>query len=173
MRLHGKVGRILQGVSALAVERWPELAWPQGQGVIRKELTRRFWEHLDLLVLVQPRGRAGVVYVALGVVPGEHEAEVCIDVGTYPSQVDLQRELITLADAAAMSAAWQRSHGNWGGLRVTERLVTLGDQPSAEAWFLDGLAVLGDAGILRRIGLVGGAGGGVVDTVPGPVADMD
>lgn len=168
LRLHGKVARILHAVSAQASKRWPDLGWPQGETAIRKDLGRRFWEHRDLLVLVQPRGRGGVVYVALGAVGEGSEAAVRIDVGTWPAQGDLQRELIDLADRAAMPATWQRSFGNWGGVRITERLVTLGDHATAERWFLERLDTLADAGILGRISAVGQGATGPGDNLPEP-----
>ena len=132
------------------MSRWPGLAWPVAEAAIRTKLTDRFTRKQQLPILVEPRGRSGAVYVAIGVVSEGAEAAAYVDVGTYPSQGDLQRDIIRLADEAPFSAEWQRVFGSWGGVRSSSRLVVLGDHRSAEQWFLDRLQDLSDAGVLAR-----------------------
>ena len=150
-QLLGKTVRILEGVTHQATIRWPEFAWPQSRAALSKDLTRRFWEFHQLLSLAEPRGRPRTAYVAIGVVASDGEAAVDVNVGTYPAQTDLQREIIGLADTAAFGVEWQRTFGAWGGIRRSERLVLLADHAAAEAWFMDRLSELASAGVLERL----------------------
>jgi hypothetical protein len=84
-------------------------------------------------------------------VASDGEAAVDVNVGTYPAQTDLQREIVGLADSAGLGVEWQRSFGAWGGLRRSERLVLLADHAAAEAWFMDRLSELAQAGVLARL----------------------
>lgn len=63
--LLGKTGRILEATTALARLRWPRIGWAPDRTTILRELTRRIWEHRDLLVLAEPRGKPRTVYVAM------------------------------------------------------------------------------------------------------------
>jgi hypothetical protein len=155
--LFGKTVRILDGVRAEGMRLYPDLAWPSSSAALARDLTKRFARFQQLFIFMEPRRNPRAVAVVLGVGSDGAEANVEVRVETFPSQADLQRWVVGLADAAGFSPSWRREFGPWGGLRISERLVTLGDHPNVEAWFLERLAELrssGNPGAIGRARLV-------------------
>lgn len=152
--LFGKTRRLLAAVAAEANPRWPSFSWPTDERRIQRVMSTQFGRHGRLFVVA---GEAYRAYLIIGVTSIDGEAHVAFWVETREKAIEPRRRVITTADAAGLTADWQRDMGSWGGLHRYERLVGFATQADVVRWFIARFEELDAAGILALIPTLGQA----------------
>lgn len=152
--LFGKTRRLLAAVTPEANTRWPTFTWPTGERQIQRVMSRQFATH-GRFIIVAGEGYRG--YLIIGVTPIEGEAHLGFWVETRDKAVEPRRRIIAAADAAGLTADWERDMGSWGGLHRFERLVGFPSHADVVRWFITRFEELDAAGILTVIPALGQA----------------
>lgn len=121
---------------------------PTDERRIQRVMSTQFGRHGRLFVVAGETYRA---YLIIGVTSIDGEAHAAFWVETREKAIEPRRRVITTADAAGLTADWQRDMGSWGGLHRYERLVGFATQADVVRWFIARFEELDAAGILALI----------------------
>ena len=158
--LYRKATRIVQAVTAIGKDRWPQFGWPKSPNDSDEQLLWQFKAHGRVTLPVRTPTPAkllfGIVQTDVSAEFYKAEPHLAVWVEHAAKQGDFRRALIEQADRSGLDVPWKRRLPGWWALTASERLVAFDSHEAARDWVLARLEELDAAGVLALIGQAGG-----------------